>query len=77
MIWSDETRISILAAMVSFMFGVDLVTGEECLPECLLPTMKHPVAVMIWGCMSWNGIGRMQVVIGTLSAARSEQISTK
>ena len=29
--------------------------GEAWLPECLTPTMKHPVTVMIWGCMSWSG----------------------
>jgi len=67
-IWSDETRISIFGS--DGVFYVRRRPGEECLPECLLPTMKHPVAVMIWGCMSWNGIGRMQVVNGTLNAAR-------
>jgi len=32
--------------------------------------MKHPVAVMIWGCMSWSGVGCIQVVNGTLNATR-------
>jgi len=32
--------------------------------------MKHPVTVMIWGCMSWSGVGRIQVVNGTLNATR-------
>ena len=27
-------------------------------PQCILPTIKHPTSVMIWGCMASNGIGR-------------------
>ena len=67
-IWSDETRISIFGS--DGVFYVRRRPGEECLPECLTPTMKHPVTVMIWGCMSWSGIGRIQVVNGMLNATR-------
>lgn len=65
-IWSDETRISI--------FGSDGIRyvrrrpGEDCIPECTTATMKHPQSVMIWGCMSWYGIGRMQVINGIINA---------
>jgi transposase len=65
-LFSDESRISI--------FGSDGVcyvrrrVHEEYLPECMLPTMKHPVAVMIWACMGANGVGRVQVMKGIVNA---------
>ena len=65
-IWSDETRVS--------LFGSDGIryirrrTKEESLPECTVPTMKHPVSVMVWGCMARGGVGRLQVINGTLNA---------
>jgi len=67
-IWSDETWISIFGS--DGVYYVRGRPGEACLPECLTPTMKHPVAVMIWGCMSWSGVGCIQVVNGTLNATR-------
>lgn len=70
-IWSDETRISIFGS--DGLFYVRRRPGEECLPECLRPTMKHPVCIMIWGCMSWHGIGRIQVINGMLNAVRYVQ----
>jgi len=59
-IWSDETRISIFGCDGAFY--VWRRPGEERFRGCLLPTMKHPVAFMIWRCLTWNGIGQMQVV---------------
>lgn len=65
-LWSDETKISI--------FGSDGVRyvrrrpGEDNIPECTSATMKHPVSVMIWGCMAMTGVGRIPVVNGTINA---------
>jgi len=65
-LFSDEVRISI--------FGSDSVryvrrrVGEASLPECITPTMKHPVSVMVWGCMSRNRVGRLQILEGTINA---------
>lgn len=67
-LWSDETRISI--------FGNDGIryvrrrAGEECLPECTTATMKHPLSIMLWSCMSRSGVGRIHIVEGTLNAER-------
>lgn len=66
--WSDETRISI--------FGSDGIRyvrrrpGEDCLPECMTSTMKHPLSIMIWGCMSRKAVGRIQVLDGIVNASR-------
>ena len=67
-IWSDETKISI--------FGSDGVryvrrrSGEDYIPECLTSTMKHPLSVMVWGCMSRRKVGRLQVLEGNITATR-------
>jgi len=42
--------------------------GEDNIPECTTATMKHPVSVMIWGCMVMIGVGWIQVVRGTINA---------
>jgi hypothetical protein len=67
-IFSDETRMSI--------FGSDGVhyirhrVAETYLPQCTLPTMKHPVGIMIWGCMLGAGVGRIQVCDGIVNARK-------
>jgi len=76
-LWSDETRISI--------FGSDGVRyvrrrpGEDCLPECTTATMKHPLSVMVWGCMARSSVGRLQVLEGNLNADKyiKEVLQTK
>jgi len=76
-VWSDECRISIFGS--DGVFYVRRRSGEECLPECLTPTMKHPVSVMVWACMAWSGVGWMQLINGTLNASRyiNEVLETK
>jgi transposase len=65
-IFSDESRISI--------FGQDGIKyvrrriGESNRPECCIPTMKHPLGVMIWGCMARDSIGRLQIMDGNVNA---------
>ena len=65
-LFSYEVRISI--------FGSDGIryvrcrVGEAGLPECLIPTMKHPVSVMVWGCMSRSHVGRLQILEGIVNA---------
>ncbi|KAJ4426402.1 hypothetical protein ANN_27216 [Periplaneta americana] len=66
-IWSDETRISIFGSD-----GIKYVrrrNGEALNPECLIATMKDPVAV-IWRCMSMNGVGRFQIFQGNMNAEK-------
>lgn len=65
-LWSDETRISIFGSN-----GVRYVRrrpGEDYLPECTTATMKHPLSIMVWGCMSRDHVGRLQVLEGTVNA---------
>ena len=56
-LWSDESRFNLYASD-----GRRLVRrrpGEEFHPSCLERKVKHPDGVMIWGCFSWFGVGRL------------------
>jgi len=67
-LWSDESRITLFASD-----GTQFVwrrTGEAQLPACLVPTVKHPEGVMIWGCMAAAGVGRICVVEGIVNAKK-------
>lgn len=71
-VWSDETKISIFGSD-----GIRFVRrrkGEDMLPECTTATMKHPVSVMVWGCMTRDGVGRLAVVDGTITAKRYQDL---
>ena len=42
--------------------------GEEYKPECLNITVKHPLKIMVWGCMAAKGVGRLHIVEGIVNA---------
>jgi len=68
--FSDETRISVYTVFGSD--GVRYVRRQpwgDCLTERLTPTMKHPLRVMIWGCISRKGVDRIQVLEGNINPA--------
>lgn len=44
--------------------------GEEYKANCILPTIKHPVGVMVWGCFAASGAGRLHIVNGTMNAIK-------
>jgi len=44
--------------------------GEEFRPYCISPTIKHPQSIMVWGCMSASGVGRLEVVSGMMNAIK-------
>lgn len=41
--------------------------GEEYSPACMLPTIKHPTGVMVWGCMTAFGVGRLSICEGVMN----------
>ncbi len=66
-LWPDETKIN--------LFGSDGVKcvwrqpGEEYKDKSVLPTVKHGGgSVMVWGCMSAAGTGKLQLIEGTMNA---------
>ncbi|GFW80042.1 transposable element Tcb1 transposase [Trichonephila clavipes] len=49
-------------------------THEEFSPKCLKPTVKCPTKVMVWGCLSSHGVGRLHIVSGTVKAMECIEI---
>ncbi|GFT75155.1 transposable element Tcb1 transposase [Trichonephila clavipes] len=43
-------------------------THEEFSSQCLKPIVKYPTKVMVWGCMSSHGVGRLHIVSETVKA---------
>jgi hypothetical protein len=37
---------------------------EEWLPQCLSPGCKAKMSLMIWGCITFNGVGTLTTVNG-------------
>lgn len=44
--------------------------GEEFSPQCVVSIVKFPASQMIWGCISYSGVGRLQLVNGTVNAQK-------
>ncbi|GFT19060.1 transposable element Tcb1 transposase [Trichonephila clavipes] len=65
-IFSDESQFCISGNQSSTY--VRRRTHEEFSPQRLQPTVKHPTNVMVWGCMSSHGVGRLHIVRGTVKA---------
>ncbi|GFU77698.1 transposable element Tcb1 transposase [Trichonephila clavipes] len=63
-IFSDESQFCISGKQSSAY--VRRSTHEEFSPQCLKPTVKYPAKVMLWGCMSSHGVGRLRIVSGTV-----------
>lgn len=51
--------------------------GEEFKPYCLNLSVKHPLHVMIWGCIMASGVGRIQIVQGMMNAKQYIEILQK
>ena len=65
-IFSDESRFNV--GRNDAVQYVRRRSNEVYRKECLVPTFKHPEAIMIWGCFSWLGIGRLKLIEGTMNA---------
>ena len=44
--------------------------GEEYLPDCICPPSKRKLTLMIWGCITYHGIGTICVVDGNINAEK-------
>ncbi len=43
---------------------------EELHPDCIEATTKNPTSVMIWACMSADGVGHIQVIGSILNTKK-------
>ena len=72
-IWSDETKLE--------LFGHNTTktvwrrAGEAYKPRNTIPTVKHGGgSIMLWGCFSAHGPGRLVRIRGTMNAALYKEI---
>lgn len=68
-IFSDESNFD-LQNIAGICQYVRRSVGEAYKPQCVLPTVKHPLTVMIWGCFSARGAGRIHVCEGRMNAEK-------
>ena len=67
-IWSDESRFE--------LFNNDSRNwiwhkkDERYKVECLNPTVKNSIGIMVWGCFCYNKIGPLVLIEGTLNSDR-------
>ena len=70
-IFSDESRFCTVSDSPVL---VRRSSGELLRPESLQRTTKHPPSVMIWGCMTSTGVGRMEFVMKTMNSDQYRKI---
>ena len=56
------------------IFSDECKPGEEWLPQCLSPGCKAKISLMIWGCITLNGVGTLTTVNGNINAAKYIEI---
>ena len=67
-IWSDESKFNLFGS--DGRVYVRRRAGEEFLPECINQTVKFGGgSVMMWGCISCDGVGPLMKVVGRMNAA--------
>ena len=57
--FSDESMIEICPSRCR---TVRRSPGERLKPEHYDQRQGYPIRVMVWGCMSWRGLGRLAIV---------------
>ncbi len=67
-LWSDESKFDILVGNHGRRVLPAKEEGE--LPACHNRSVQKPASLMLWGCISAYGIGRLDVLEGTMNAER-------
>lgn len=67
-IWSDESRFELFNN--DSRNWVWRKKDERYKVDCLKPTVKHSIGIMVWGCFCNNILGPLVLVEGTLNADR-------
>ena len=73
-LWSDETKINRIGSDGRVYTWKQ--RGEPLSDRTTTPTVKHGGGnnLMIWGCMGWNGVGKLTEVQGKMDAEQYYEI---
>ncbi|GFU64159.1 transposable element Tcb1 transposase [Trichonephila clavipes] len=67
-IWSDESTFTLI--QTTGRVYVWRTPKEALAPECIVPTVKHGGgSLMVWGAISWRGLGTLVTLHGKVKAA--------
>lgn len=70
--FSDESRFTV---SVGCEKGTVVRKKDEAFhPDCLKRTVKFPASVMVWGCMSSKGVGRLCFIDGIMNAPKYQDV---
>lgn len=72
--FSDESSFHIMDDKAQY---VRRKSGEQFLPECTVKTVKHPTSIMVWSMISIHGVGRLDVVEGTMNQDKYIEVIKK
>ena len=69
-LWSDETKINRIGSDGKVYIWKQC--GEAISDRTTTPTVKHGGGnnLMVWGCMGWNGVGKLVEVQGKMDATQ-------
>jgi len=70
-IFSDECKVEIGLDKRVFVWRK---VGEEWSPQCVAPPPRKRISVMIWGCITFSGVGTVDFVEGNINAERYTDI---
>ena len=65
-LWTDETKINRIGS--DWKVYIWKERGESLYDRTTSPTVKHGGGgnLMVWGCMGWNGVGKLMEVQGNM-----------
>ena len=66
-IFSDESQVVIGDNHRVYVWRK---ANEAYLPQCMCPPRKRRVAVMVWGCITYDGVGTLCLVDGNITAQK-------
>lgn len=72
-LWTDESKIELFGH--NYRHHVWRKDGEAYLPKNTVPTVKFGGGnIMIWGCFSANGVGKISIINGRMNAESYQNI---
>lgn len=71
-IWSDESRFEVCVG--DSRKRVIRTANEAYDNDCLVRKVKFPASLMVWGCMSGQGVGVLLFIDGTVNAIKYREI---
>ncbi|KAE8179347.1 hypothetical protein CF328_g9509 [Tilletia controversa] len=75
-IWTDETKINRISSDGREVVWVE--NGSGLSERTITPTVKFGGGnIMVWGCMTWSGPGKIELVQGRMNAQQYTEILTK